>query len=322
MKAIVARKYGSPDVLRFEEIEKPLLKEHQLLIKVHAASVNMYDWHMLTADVFLVRLEAGLLKPKNIQCGADLAGRVEAVGNAVTQFKPGDEVFGSGYGTFAEYARSRESALVLKSVHMTFQQAAAIPMAGLTALQGLRDQGQLQAGQKVLINGAGGGVGTFAVQIAKAFGAEVTAVCSTKNLEVASALGADHVIDYTRTDFTRNGQRYDLIYAANGNRSAFAYMRALRPHGICVVAGGSMRQLAQVMLFGPLISKKGGRKLGTYMANINQKDLSLMSELFETGKVKPVIDRSYPFSEIAEALRYLGKGRAKGKVVVTMDSHG
>lgn len=320
MKAIVSERYGSPDVLELREVEKPTPDENQVLIKVHAASVNAYDWHMLTADIFLVRLGAGLFKPKNTRRGADIAGRVEAVGSNVKQFQAGDEVFGCiGSGGFAEYACAKEDLLALKPGGLTFEEAAAAPMAALTALQGLRDMGRIQPGQKVLINGAGGGVGTFSVQFAKYFGAEVTAVCSTRNLDVARSLGADHLIDYTREDFTKNGLRYDLILAVNGYRSIFDYRRALNPKGIYVVAGGSLAQILQGILLGSRLSKNGGKKMGFFMANLNQKDLGFIKELIEAGKVKPVIDRCYPLREAAEALRYLGEGHTKGKVVITVN---
>jgi NADPH:quinone reductase-like Zn-dependent oxidoreductase len=319
MKAIVYYKYGSPDVLKLEEVEKPTPKDDEVLVKIHAASVNAYDWHFLTADIFLIRLmSGGLLKPKYTRLGADIAGRVEAVGRNIKQFQPGDEVFGMVKGGFAEYACAPENALALKPANTSFAEAAAIPMAAITALQGLRDEGQIQAGQKVLINGASGGVGTFALQVAKFFGAEVTAVCSTGNLEQARSLGADHVIDYTKEDFTKNGQQYDLIFAANGYHSLSAYKRALTPKGIYIMAGGSMTQIFQSMLMGSMMSESGGRKMSGVSAKRNQKDLAFLKELVEAGKVVPVIDRSYPLNEAAEALRYLGKGHAKGKVVITM----
>jgi len=319
MKAIVYTEYGSPDVLQFKDVEKPTPKDDEVLIKVHAASVNAYDWHFLTADIFLIRLMGGgLLKPKYTRLGADIAGRVETVGRNVKQFRPGDEVFGMVKGGFAEYACAPESALVLKPVNTSFDEAAAIPMAAITALQGLRDEGQIQAGQKVLINGASGGVGTFAVQVAKSFGAEVTAVCSPRNLDQARLIGADHVIDYTEEDFTKNGQQYDLVFAANGYHSLSAYKRALTPKGIYIMAGGSMAQIFQSMLMGSMMSETGGRKMAGVSAKRNQKDLAFLKELVEAGKVVPVIDRRYPLSEAAEALRYLGAGHAKGKVVITV----
>jgi NADPH:quinone reductase-like Zn-dependent oxidoreductase len=320
MKAIVYEKYGSPDVLELKEVKKPIPKDNEVLIKVHAASVNAYDWHFLTADIFLIRLMGGgLLKPKNTRLGADIAGRVEAVGRNVKQFQPDDDVFGMVRGGFAEYACAPENALALKPSNLSFEGAAAVPMAAVTALQGLRDTGQIQPGQKVLINGASGGVGTFAVQIAKSFGAEVTAVCSTRNLDQARSLGADHVIDYTKEDFTQSGQQYDLILAANGYHSLSAYKRALTPKGIYVMAGGSMAQIFQAMLMGSLMSETGGKKMGGVSAKRSQKDLVFLKELVEAGKVFPVIDRRYPLSEAAEALRYLGEGHARGKIVITVE---
>ena len=324
MKAIVYTKYGPPDVLQLKEVERPTPKENEVLVKIHAASLNAYDWHLLTADIFLVRLMGGgLLKPKNTLLGADIAGRVEVVGRNVKQFRPGDEVFGDiaawGNGGFAEYVSVPENALAPKPANLSFEEAAAVPMAAVTALQGLRDQGQIQPRQKVLINGASGGVGTFALQIAKSFGAEVTAVCSTRNLDTARSLGADHVIDYTQEDFTQNGQQYDLILAVNGYHPISAYKRALTPQGIYVMAGGSTTQIFQAMLLGPWMSKNGGKKMGNVSAKQNQKDLVFMKELLEAGKVVPVIDRRYPLSETAEAFRYLGEGHARGKVVISIN---
>ena len=323
MKAIVYEKYGPPDVLQLKEVEKPTPKDNEVLIKIHAASVNAYDWHFLTADIFLIRfMGGGFLKPKNTRLGADIAGRVEAVGKNIKQFRPGDEVFGDiGHGGFAEYACAPENRLALKPSNLSFEEAAAVPMAALTALQGLRDEGQVQPGQKVLINGASGGVGTFAVQIAKLFGAEVTAVCSPRNLDQARSIGADHVIDYTREDFTKNGQQYDLIFAANGYHSLPAYKRALAPKGIYLMAGGTTAQIFEAMLLNSWMSESGGRKMGGVAAKIDQKDLTSIKELIEAGKVKPVIDRRYPLSEAAEALRYLGAGHAQGKVVITMEEN-
>jgi len=323
MKAIVYTRYGPPDVLQLIEVEKPTPKENEVLVEVHAASANAYDWHLLSADIFLVRLMGGgLLKPKNTILGADIAGRIEAVGRNIKQFRPGDEVFGDisacGNGGFAEYVSVTESALALKPDNLSFEEAAAVPMAAVTALQGLRDQGQIQPGQKVLINGASGGVGTFAVQIAKSFGAEVTAVCSTRNLDNARSLGADHVIDYTKEDFTQNGQQYDLILAVNGYHPISAYKRALTPKGIYVMAGGSTAQNFQAMLLGPLMSMSGDKKMGGVTGRPSQKDLVIIKEFLEAGKVVPVIDKRYPLSETAEALRYLGEGHAQGKVVITV----
>lgn len=321
MKAVVYTKYGSPDVLQLKDVEKPAPKENEILIKIYAASVNAYDWHLLTADIFLMRLMGvGLLKPKYTGLGADIAGRIEAVGKNVKQFQPGDEVYGMVKGGFAEYASAPEDVLALKPTNLSFEESAAVPMAAITALQGLRDKGRIQAGQKVLINGASGGVGTFAVQIAKSFGAKVTAVCSTRNVEQARSLGADHVIDYTKEDFTQSkgGQQYDLILAANGYHPLSAYKRALTPKGIYVMAGGSRAQMFQAILLGSLMSETGGRKMGGISAKRNQKDLVILKELLEAGKVVPVIDRRYPLSEAAEALRYLGEGHARGKVVITV----
>ena len=320
MKAIIYTQYGSPDVLHPAEVEKPVPNENQVLIKIQAVSINAYDWHFLKADPFFIRMMgAGFLKPENHILGADIAGRVEAVGSNVKQFKPGDEVYGDiGHGGFAEYACAREKMLALKPSNLTFEQAAAVPMAALTALQGLRDEGQLQPGQKVLIYGASGGVGTFAVQFAKHFGAQVTAVTSTGKMELARTLGADQVIDYTKEDFTRSGQQYDLIFVANGNRSIFDYRRALSPTGIFVVAGGTMRQLFQTILFGPRLSKDGGQKMGVFTAKTSQEDLLIIKELLEAGKIAPVIDRQYPLSQTAEAMRYLIDGHARGKIVITV----
>ena len=321
MKAIVYTKYGSPDVLQLKDVEQPTPKDDEVLIKIRAASVNAYDWHFLTADIFLIRLMGGgLLKPKDSRLGADVAGRIETVGRNVKQFQPGDEVFGMVKGGFAEYASAPESALWLKPVNTSFDEAAAIPMAAITALQGLRDEGNIQAGQKVLINGASGGVGTFAVQIAKSFDTEVTAVCSTRNLEQARSIGADHVIDYTKEDFTKNGQQYDLVLAANGYHSLSDYKRALTPKGIYVMAGGTKAQIFQSMLMGSMMSETGGRKMGGVSAKQSQNDLAYIKELFEAGKVKSVIDRRYPLSEAAEALRYLGEGHARGKIVITLEN--
>jgi NADPH:quinone reductase-like Zn-dependent oxidoreductase len=321
MKAFVYTKYGPPDVLQFKDIEKPAPNDDQVLVKIHAASINAYDWHLMTADIFLVRLMVGgLLKPKSTIPGADIAGQVEAVGRNVKQFKPGDEVFGDvGAGGFAEYVGVREKLLALKPANLSFEEAAAVPMAALTALQGLRDSGHIQPGQKVLINGASGGVGTFAVQIAKSFEAEVTAVCSTRNLDQARSIGADHVIDYTQEDFTKNGQQYDLILAANGYHPLSAYKRALTPHGIYVMAGGKPAQIFQAMLLGSWMSRNGSKKMGGVSAKTDQKDLVMIKELIEAGKVVPVIDKHFQLSEAPEALRYFGTGHARGKVVITME---
>ena len=324
MKAIVCTKYGPPDVLQLKEVAKPAPKDDEVLISVHAASVNARDWRFMRANPFFIRLSGGFQKPKNPILGADVAGRVEAVGSNVRQFLPGDEVFGylSRYGgsTFAEYVCAGENEIAPKPANLSFEQAAAVPLAAITALQGLRDKGNIQPGQKVLIQGASGGVGTFAVQIAKSFGAEVTGVCSTRNLDMVRSIGADHVIDYKKENFTQNGQRYDLILAVNGYHPISDYLRALSPEGIYVVAGGSMVQLFQAMRQGRRISKTGSRK--TYVVSLmqDQKDLVFMKELLESGKVVPVIDGCYPLSKAAEALRYFERVHAKGKVVITLVS--
>ncbi len=322
MKAIIAERYGTPDVLEFKETAKPTPKDNEVLVKIHAASLNMFDWHLLTADIFLVRLNMGLFKPKNRILGADVAGRVEAVGKNVTQFKAGDEVYGdlaaSGCGSFAEYVAVPEKALALKPVNLTFEEAAAYPMAAVTALQGLRDAGKIQAGHKVLIQGASGGVGSFAVQIAKSLGAEVTAVCSTRNVEQVRALGADYVIDYTKEDFTKNGKQYDVILAVNGYRKLEEYKGSLTPKGIYVMAGGATKQIFEALLRGSFLSEKNGRKLGAFTAQPKQEDLMVLKGLVEAGKIKPVIDKRYPLNETAQALRYLGEGHARGKVVLNV----
>ncbi len=323
MKAIVIEKYGSPDVLQLKEVEKPTPEDNQVLVRVHAASANPLDWHTMRGAPFIARLMGtGFLKPKSSKLGADVAGRVEAVGKDVTEFNPGDEVFGVCNGSFAEYACAREDRLALKPNNCSFEEAAAVPVAAITALQGLRDKGQIQPGQKVLVNGASGGVGTFAVQIAKSYGTKVTGVCSTRNLDMVRSIGADHVVDYTQEDFTKNEQqRYDLIYDAVGNRSVSDYKRALKPGGTCAVAGfSSMPRLFEHSVLGPLRSKTGNKKVGGMgMAKLNQKDLVILKELVETGKVKPVIDRRYPLSETADAIRYLEEGHARGKVVITVE---
>ncbi len=323
MRAIVYTKYGPPDVLQLKEVEKPSPNDGEVLVKIHAASANPADYHIMRGG--LARLWGGLRRPKDPILGIDFAGRVEAVGSNVTQFHPGDEVFGvcaRGSGGFAEYAIARENRLALKPVKSSFEEAAAAPVAAFTALQGLRDKGQIQPGQKVLINGASGGVGTFAVQIAKSFGTEVTGVCSTRNLDMVRSIGADHVIDYTQEDFTKNRQRYDLIYDAVGNRSVSDYKRALSPQGTCVIAGfQSFPRLLEHMILGPLRSKIGNKKVGIMgIAKSNQKDLVIVKELLEAGKIVPVIDRRYPLSATAEAIRYLEERHARGKVVITCAS--
>jgi NADPH:quinone reductase-like Zn-dependent oxidoreductase len=323
MKAIIRTEYGSPDVLELSDVEKPAPRDDEVLVKVHASSVNAADRHLLRGDPFLVRLMVGgLLTPNLKVLGADIAGRVEAVGGTAKRFRPGDEVFGDlsdcGWGAFAEYACARENALALKPANLSFAEAAAVPLAGVTALQGLRDSGRIRAGQKVLVNGASGGVGTFAVQIAKSFGADVTGVCSTSKADLVRSIGADRVIDYTKEDFTRKGERYDLILAANGYHSIFDYRRALDPEGIYVAIGGTMPQNFQAMLLGPWISGTGKQKMGSMLTRPNPKDLIFLKGLLESGKIKPVIDRRYGLSKTAEALRYLEEGHARGKIVITV----
>jgi NADPH:quinone reductase-like Zn-dependent oxidoreductase len=327
MKAIVYTEYGPPDVLNLQEVQKPVPKDDEVLVKVHAASANAADWHLMRADPFLVRLMGfGLLKPKKGLLGADIAGRVEAVGGDVTQFQPGDEVFGdlsgSGFGAFAEYVCATVDALASKPANVSFEEAAAVPLAAVTALQGLRYKGHVHPGQKVLINGASGGVGTFAVQIAKTFGTEVTGVCSTSKMDMVRSIGADHVIDYTREDFTRIGQQYDRILAANGYHPISDYKRALSPEGTYVMTGGSGAQMLQAMTLGPIMSITGSKKLGYVSMKQNKEDLVSVKELLESGKITPVIDRTYPLSEIPEAIRYLEEGHAKGKVVITVSGEG
>ena len=319
MKAIVYTKYGPPDVLQLKEVAKPTPKDNEVLVEVHAASVNDWDWGLLRGKPFVNRLLFGLRKPKVKILGCDIAGRVEAVGRNVKQFQPGDEVFGDisgcGMGGFAEYVCARENVLAPKSASMTYEQAAAVPQAAVLALQGLR-KGQIQPGQKVLINGAGGGVGTFGMQIAKSFGAEVTGVDSTGKLDMVRSIGADQVIDYTKEDFTESGRRYDLILDVVVYRSIFDYKRALSPKGIFVMIGGSIPRVFLIALTAPLITRS--KKLVILAHKPNSKDLIFMNDLFEAGKVAPVIDRRYPLSEVAEALRYFGKGHVQGKVVVTV----
>jgi len=325
MKAILFPRYGSPDVLQFTEVEKPVPNENQVLIKIVAASANPLDWHRMRGEPFIARMGEGLRKPTDTRLGADVAGRVEAVGKNVTEFKPGDEVFGAiGAGSFAEYACTREKNLVLKPANISFEAAAAAPVVGLTALQGLRDTGQIRAGQKVLVNGASSGVGNFAVQLAKSYGTEVTGVCSTGNLEMVRSTGADHVVDYTRADFTRNGQQYDLIYDAIGNRSVSDYRRALKPGGKCVIAGfTSLPRLFEHMILGPLMSRGGDKKVGMMgVSNANKADLLVIRDLLETCKVIPVIDRRYPLGETAEAIRYLETMHARGKVIILVGQDG
>ena len=322
MKAIVCNKYGSPDVLELKEIEKPLPLENQVLVKVHTASLNFSNLVLLKGKPFLARFAFGLLRPKYSIPGGDIAGIVEAVGKDVKQFQPGDEVFGDlsgcGWGGFAEYVTVPEYALALKPTNISFEEAAATPMASVTALQGLRDKGKIKSGQKVLIYGASGGVGTFAVQIAKSFGAEVTGVCSTRNLEILHSIGADQIIDYTKEDFTQKEERYDLILGVNGSNSISAYKRVLKPNGNFVHVGGAESQLFQTLVLGPFISMTGSKKISNLLQRANQKDLIYVKELLEAGKVKPVIDKRYKLSEVSEAFKYFQEGHAQGKVVLTV----
>jgi NADPH:quinone reductase-like Zn-dependent oxidoreductase len=320
MKAIVRETYGPPEVLHLTDVPLPAVGDGDVLVRVQAASANAGDWHLLRGTPLPFRLVAGLRGPRVKIVGTDIAGRVEAVGRQVTQFRRGDTVFGElsrcGFGAYAEFAVAPEKALALKPANLSFEEAAAIPTAGCTALQGLR-RGRIDRGQRVLINGASGGVGTFAVQIAKTFGAEVTAACSTRNVDAVRSIGADHVLDYTKDDFAASGLRYDLILAANGNRSIWDYRRALTADGAYVMTGGSNRQLAEALLLGPVLSI-GRQKLGNVLMKPNQADLLFLNELCEAGKVKPLIDRRYPLSEVPAAIRYIEDGRARGKVVITM----
>ncbi len=322
MNAVVYTKYGSPDVLQLKKVEKPIPKEDEVLIKVHAASINSWDWDMLTGRPLEYRLLSGILKPKKTKIlGCDIAGRIEAVGKNIKQFQPGDDVFGDLceglWGGFAEYVCARESELMLKPTAMTYEEAAATPQAGLLALQGLCDKREIKPGQKVLINGAGGGVGTFAIQMAKSLGAEVTGVDSTGKLDMMSSLGADHFIDYTQEDFTKNGKCYDLILDVKTDRSIFDYRRALSSDGIYVTVGGKSARILQLAILGPLISMTGNKKLALIMHKPN-KNINILNKLFETGKLLPVVDRCFPLSETADAFRYYREGHFKGKVVITI----
>lgn len=319
MKAVIYTKYGSPNELIYTEVEKPQPKDHEVLINVHAASINSWDWDLLRGTPFLVRI-GGVRKPKFAILGADIAGRVEAVGKAVKQFVPGDDVFGDisgcSWGGFAEYVCASEMALSKKPAHITYEDAAAIPQAAVLALQGLRGRGFIQKGKKVLINGAGGGVGTFAIQLAKLFGAEVTAVDSAKKLPKLQALGADYVMDYRKEDYTISGKKYDVILDIVGNRSIFDCKRALSSDGRYVMVGGTMPRIFQMMFLGPLISWIGTKKMGLLMHKPNYTDQNELMALYETGKLVPVIDRQYPLGDVAEALRYFGEGQHTGKVMV------
>jgi NADPH:quinone reductase-like Zn-dependent oxidoreductase len=321
MRAIVQTEYGSTDVLSLKEVDKPVVPDNGVLIKVHAASVNSGDWHLMRGTPYLIRpMFGGLLKPKIKILGFDVAGRIETVGKDVTQFKPGDEVFGDlsgcGFGAFAEYVCATEAALVLKPVATTFEAAATVPGAGLAALQGLRDVGQIQSGQKVLINGASGGVGSFAVQIAKAFGADVTAVCSTKKMDMVRSLGADRIIDYTQTDVTQTGQHYDLILDAAAYRSVFDYLPVLTSEGTYVLVGGSTARFFQVMFLGSWISRISHRRVKCLESKTNQTDLITLREFMVEGKIAPYIDQRYNLSEVPTAIRYLEQRQVLGKVAI------
>ncbi len=320
MQAIRYTSYGGPEVLQLVAVEKPTPQPDQLLVKIHAAAANPLDWHHMRADPFLVRLGKGLFGPKDPRLGADIAGRVEAVGSAVTEFQPGDAVFGEiAVGGFADYVAVSPANLAAKPANLTFAEAASIPVVGFTALQGLR-KGGIKAGQQVLVNGASGGVGTAAVQIAKAFGAEVTGVCSGRNLELVRSIGADHVVDYTQEDFTQSAQKYDLLYDAIGNRSVAAYKRALKPAGVCVVAGfTTLGHMVGLVAMGAWVSKTSAKQIGSMgAAQPNQADLATLKTMLEDGQLTPVIDRTYPLAETAAAIRYLETGRARGKVIIAI----
>lgn len=324
MKAIVHEKYGSPAVLHLTEVEKPVPADNEILIKVHAVSINGSDWEGLIGKPLYARM-GGLLKPGHPILGSDIAGRVELAGKNHTEFKPGDEVFGEipgYYGGFAEYVCTHGKTMALKPGSLTFEQAAAIPQAGVIALLGIRDKGLVQPGQKVLINGAGGSAGSFAIQLAKLYGAETTGVDNTGKLDFMRSLGADHVIDYTREDFTRTGKQYDLILDLIAHHSVFAYQRALRPNGTYFFVGGSAAVIFQVLLLGPWIKRATAKNIRMLMVLQNRKDLISITQLCETGKIVPVIDRRFSLSQVPEALRYVGEGRAKGKVVITMEYPG
>jgi NADPH:quinone reductase-like Zn-dependent oxidoreductase len=323
MKAIIQNTYGSPDVLELKDIDKPMAGDDELLVRVHAAGVDPGVWHMMTGLPYMIRLSFGLRRPKVRGRRFDIAGRVEAVGENVTKFKPGDEVFGTGDGSFAEYACVREARCAPKPGNLTFEQAAAVSISACTALQGLRDKGQVRPGQKVLIVGAAGGVGTFAVQLARAFGADVTGVCSTAKMDLVRSIGANQVIDYTRDDFTDGTRRYDLLLDTAGNRSLLLLRRALTPRGKLVIIGGEgggrwTGGFIERLLRARILSLFAGRKLIGLSAKVNQKDLLVLKELIEAGKVTPVMDRTYQLSEVAEAIRYLEQGHASGKVVIAV----
>lgn len=320
MKAMVYNKYGSPDVIKLQEVAKPTPRENEVLVKVYASCNNAGDWHLLRGVPFPVRFMIGLFKPKYNILGTDIAGKIESLGKNVTQFQVGDEVFGdlskSGFGGFAEYTCIKVDSLTIKPSNLNFEEAASVPTAALTALQGLRDKGKIQSEQKVLINGASGGVGTFAIQIAKSFGAEVTAVCSTRNIDLARSLGSDFVIDYTKENFTQTNKKYDLILAANGYHPIKDYKKSLTLNGRYVMTGGTNAQMSDAMVYGPILSIFSKQTFTNAMADVNQKDLLFLKELIELGKITPVIDKQFPLSEVAEAIRYLEAGHARGKIVI------
>jgi len=327
MKAILYHTYGAPDVLRLEETDKPAPKEDEVLLRVRAASVNPYDWHFMRGMPYPLRMPAGLGKPKDPRLGVDLAGQVESVGRNVTEFRPGDEVFGCGRGAFAEYACARESKLARKPGNVTFEQAASLPIAGLTAWQGLRlgGPGHILEGKKVLINGAAGGVGTFAVQIAKSFGAEVTGVSSTKSVDLVRSLGANQVVDYTKEDFTESGERYDLIFDCVANHSLSAFRRVLDPKGSYIMVGAAdgggrwMIGILARLMKASVLSRLVGQRLAMVGAKITNAELTALGELMNTGKVRPVIGRRYRLEEVREAVRYVEHGHAQGKVIITVE---
>ncbi|MFE4698364.1 NAD(P)-dependent alcohol dehydrogenase [Streptomyces sp. NPDC056738] len=324
MKAIAQDRYGSPDVLELREVDTPAVADHDVLVRVHAASVNARDWHLMRGDPYLARLALGVSRPRTRIRGTDFAGRVEAVGKSVRRFRPGDEVFGEVDGAFAEYVSARDDLLEPKPAALSFEQAAALPLAGNTALMGLRDLGRIGPGQEVLINGASGGVGTFAVQIAKAFGAEVTGVCSTRNTDLVRSLGADHLIDYTQEDFTRNGRRYDVVFDLVGNHSLAGFRRALKPQGTLVLSGGGVFEGGSVvgpmglLIKGQVMSRFARHRLLVLTAAPSKENLATLRELADSGKLTPAVDRTYPLSEAPEAIRYLEKEHARSKVVITV----
>lgn len=320
MKAIVCPAYGSPDILKYQEVTKPTPKDDEVLVKIHAAGVNAGDWHLMRADPFLIRLMFGFTKPKHPILGGDFSGQIEAVGKNVSQFKVGDEVFGASanFGAFAEYVAVSENAIVLKPANMTFEQLAAVPSSAMTALQGLRDHGKVQAGQQVLINGASGGVGSFAVQIAKALGSEVTAVCSTSKMDMVRSLGADHVIDYKKESFVDTGKNYDVILGVGGYYPLSDYKRALKPNGIYVMTGGETKQMFETMFLGSFMSMGSSKTITNFIQKISQQDLLFLKELMEQGKLSPVIDKSYSLDDTPDAIRYLESGKTKGKLVISV----